>query len=638
MTHFSGFLKYTVFLSVSIFLTAPAFSENDSGSVMVKASDLMPVIESSRPPVIAPAKEAGPVATVNAAKKDREKPVADEPETVKHPLSITIDPDDKKAHNAIEDSLRIFTQSIKPRFSMWLERSGRYIEIMQEILKEKNMPAELVFLPIVESGFNPKAYSKARAAGPWQFIAATAKRYGLAIDWWKDERKDPVKSTVAAARYLKDLYNMFGSWSLALAAYNAGEGRISKALKRSNSEDYWELLDTKQIRQETKDYVPRYIAATMIANRPEKYGFDNLDYHAPFIYDEVTLYHPIDLEVAAACSGTSVENIRELNPELRRWSTPPNVKEYVLRVPEGKADVFVERISKIPDEKLFTYDKYIVKKSDNIKKIAVKNKVPVSVILELNALAGIERLSPGEVIKLPPQGKYHADIDDRMTALKAAKEKRSKGGKCVVKGKKGKKRYVACADEDDGPSSRKIAKAERSKGGKCVVKGKKGKKRYVACADEDDGPSSKKIAKAERSKGGKCVVKGKKGKKRYVACADEDDGPSSKKIAKAERSKGGKCVVKGKKGKKRYVACADEDDGPSSKKLAKDKKGGKKVQVASKDKKGDEKRAKVKGKKAADAKYAKARGGKSADKNARAKGGKAKSTTMKSGKKSSSKA
>lgn len=306
---------------------------------------------------------------------------------------------------------------------MWLERSGRYIEIMHEVLKEQKMPTELVFLPIVESGFNPNAYSTARAVGPWQFITETGKRYGLAVDWWRDERKDPVKSTIAASKYLKDLYKMFGSWSLALAAYNTGEGRIARALKRSNSTDFWKLHSAGRIAQETRAYVPHFIAAAMIAKDPEKYGFDDLDYHEPFKFDEVTLHQPVDLEVAAKCADTTVAVIKDLNPELRRWSTPPHVKEYTLRIPPGKADSFIGKLSKMPDSRIFSYDRYTLKKGESFRTVAVRAKVPVRVVLELNSLAGIERLRPGTLLRVPPRGKYFADIDDRMTALEAAKEK-----------------------------------------------------------------------------------------------------------------------------------------------------------------------------------------------------------------------
>jgi membrane-bound lytic murein transglycosylase D len=331
----------------------------------------------------------------------------------------------KTAVKAVERNITLFTDRLKEKFSIWLERSARYIDIMKDILKEKQLPEELVFLPIVESGFNPNAYSRARAVGPWQFIEGTAKRYGLVVDWWRDERKDPVKSTKAAADYLKDLYAMFGSWNFALAAYNAGEGKILRALRKTDAEDYWSLLHTRQIKNETKEYVPRYIAATMIANNPEDFGFYNLVYHEPLEYDEVTLYSPVDIEVIAKSAETTEQEIKELNPELRRWSTPPNVLYYTVRIPSGSREFFFENLSKVPPEERFSFDTYTVKKGDNLKKIAKKLNVPVSTIIALNSMSGIEKLDPGEEIIVPPKDKYYADIDDRMALKKASYKKKS---------------------------------------------------------------------------------------------------------------------------------------------------------------------------------------------------------------------
>ncbi len=260
------------------------------------------------------------------------------------------------AVKAVKRNISFFSEKIRERFSLWLSRSGKYLELMQGILKENGIPEEIVFLPLIESGFNPYAYSPARAAGYWQFIASTAKRYGLKINWWRDERRDPVKSTEAAANYLKDLYEMFGSWNLAMAAYNAGEGRILKALNKTKTDDYWSLLNTRYIRSETKDYVPKFIAASLIANSPQNFGFEDLEYHPPLNYDEVKIESPVDLEVIAECTETTEEVIRGLNPELRRWCTPPDVPEYVLRIPEGKKDLFLENLSQIPEEKRFTAD------------------------------------------------------------------------------------------------------------------------------------------------------------------------------------------------------------------------------------------------------------------------------------------
>ena len=474
MRMFDGLRGVVLFSLMSFCIIPPAFcAGNGPGDIIAKAVDTAVALET---PQLQPVKEQVQTSQVKPPEPAAVPPMTQlEPQAgatpaappavlvpagnsatvagqnafsnITPPLSISVSPTDKKANQAIERSFSLYTINLKKRFSLWLERSARYLEIMKDILKEKGMPEDLVFLPIVESGFNTKAYSPARAAGPWQFIAGTATRYGLVIDWWRDERNDPVKSTIAAADYLKDLHDMFGSWSLALAAYNAGEGRIAKALRRTDSDNFWSLLGTTQIRQETKDYVPHFIAATIIANTPEEYGFHDLIYHEPFEYDEVTLFVPVDLEVIARCAGTSSDKIRELNPELRRWSTPPNLREYTLRLPVDTADAFIENLSNIPDEKLFSYETYTVKKNETLKKIASKSGVPVNTILALNSLAGIERLSAGEKIKLPPQGKYFADIDDKMTAHKASLKVSKKGtkshSKVAKKGSKSKADKVA---------------------------------------------------------------------------------------------------------------------------------------------------------------------------------------------------
>jgi membrane-bound lytic murein transglycosylase D len=330
------------------------------------------------------------------------------------------------AVDAVKRHVTLFTEKIREKFSVWLSRSGKYLELMKKILKEKNVPEEIVFLPLIESGFNPYAYSPARAAGYWQFIASTAKRYGLEINWWRDERRDPVKSTVAAANYLTDLYEMFGSWNLAMAAYNAGEGKILKALNKTNSDDYWSLLNTNHIRRETKDYVPKFIAASLIANSPQNFGFDNLEFHPPLSYDEVTLKSPVDLEVIAECAETSEEIIRELNPELRRWCTPADVPEYTLRIPAGKKDILIENLSQIPEEKRFTVDIYTVKKGDTFKTISNKTGIPIQVILDLNDMEKIMPLKAGAKIYLPPKEKFVLDSDDRATIKKASLKQRKK--------------------------------------------------------------------------------------------------------------------------------------------------------------------------------------------------------------------
>jgi membrane-bound lytic murein transglycosylase D len=342
------------------------------------------------------------------------------------------------AVKAVEKNINLFTEKLREKFSLWLSRSGKYIELMKSILKGENIPEEMAFIPLIESGFNPNACSPARAVGYWQFIASTAKKYGLIINWWMDERKDPVKSTMAAANYFKDLYEMFGSWNLALAAYNAGEAKILKAISRTNTDDYWSLLDTKYIKRETKNYVPKFIAASLIANSPEEFGFEELEYNPPLNYDEVTIDSPVDLEVVADCAETTIGIIKELNPELKRWCTPPDLSEYTLRIPQGMKEVFLQKLSTIPQEDRFSIDIYKVKKRDTFKKISKRTHIPVQVILDLNSIEKIMPLKAGMEIYLPPKGKFVVDrihkAPIRRASFKHRKKTRIKDKGLVSKG------------------------------------------------------------------------------------------------------------------------------------------------------------------------------------------------------------
>jgi membrane-bound lytic murein transglycosylase D len=372
------------------------------------------------------------VLPVYASEVNQEDPVeqlviSSLPEEAKnHPTLLSDYSSNELAVKAVEKNITLFTEKISKKFSLWLSRSGKYIELMKEILKGENIPEEIVFIPLIESGFSPYACSPARAVGYWQFIASTAKRYGLKINWWMDERRDPVKSTVAAANYFKDLYEMFGSWKFAMAAYNAGEGRILKAINRTNTDDYWSLLDTKYLKRETKDYVPKFIAASLIAKSPEEFGFEDLEYHPPLTYDEVAVYSPVDLQVIADCAETTLEVIKELNPELRRWCTPPDLPEYTMRVPEGKKDIFLQNLSLIPEEERFSIDIYKVKKGDTFKKISKKTGIPVQVILDLNSVEKIIPFTNGMKIYLPPKGKFVLDRDDRASIKKASLQQKKK--------------------------------------------------------------------------------------------------------------------------------------------------------------------------------------------------------------------
>ncbi len=306
----------------------------------------------------------------------------------------------RRANKYVEHHINKLSGNFRNHFAHWLERSGRYIPMMQNILREEGLPEDMAWLPLIESGFNPRAYSRAHASGPWQFIRATGRRYGLKVDYWVDERRDPVKSTRAAARYLKDLYGMFDSWSLAMAAYNAGEGKIKRALRKTKSQDFWGLLRTRYIRRETKNYVPKFIAARMIAVHPEKYGFKDIQYHEGFTYDEVTLENPLSLDVAAKCAETTVKDIKDLNPELRRWSTPP-VKDYTLRVPRGSRDKFMANLSKLPKSKWVSVTVYTVRRGDTLSHIAMRYGVSVRTLKAYNKINRRNLIRPGQKLVVP---------------------------------------------------------------------------------------------------------------------------------------------------------------------------------------------------------------------------------------------
>lgn len=326
--------------------------------------------------------------------------------------------------------IRYFTTKQREVFKRWLERSGRYIDLMKEILKKHNLPQDLVYMALIESGFNPRAYSRARAMGPWQFIKGTARRYGLRVDFWVDERRDPIKSTLAAAKYLKDLYEIFGSWYLAAAGYNAGERKVIKAMRRHGSEEFWELAETRYLRKETKDYVPKMIAAAIIAKNPEVFGFKDLNYADPFTFEVVEVPSPIDLAVVSKKCGVSYFEIRTLNPELRRWFTPPDVKRYKLRLPLGKGSHCREKLKGFKTNKRFVFKRYRIKRRDTLSTIAYMFRSSVKEIMRLNGIRNPRRLRPGKVIYVP----VHPWEKPRKLAFKGKKRVRYKNIR--VKGRK----------------------------------------------------------------------------------------------------------------------------------------------------------------------------------------------------------
>jgi len=307
------------------------------------------------------------------------------------PYDVPIDWNEK-----VENSIRYFQVDNRKAFATWLNRCGRYQEMMQGILNKYGLPEDLIYMALIESGFNPQAYSWAHASGPWQFISSTGKLYGLTYDWWLDERRDPVKSTHAAAKYLKNLYEEFGDWRLALAGYNCGEVRVRRAISSAGTRDFWRL----HLPRQTRNYVPLFMAATIIAKSPEKYGF-TVQPEPPLRYDEVTIDDCTDLKVVASCSHSSVDEIRELNPELRRWCTPPNHKDYVLKIPPGTRDAFVANYALVPESEKVSWQRHKIQRGETLSKIARHYGTSVRAIADANSLRSSHRIIAGKYLLIP---------------------------------------------------------------------------------------------------------------------------------------------------------------------------------------------------------------------------------------------
>ena len=310
--------------------------------------------------------------------------------------------------SSVQAHIRYFNTGIHDRFEQWLHRLSRYRPLVDKIFTEFHLPSDLVYLSLVESGFNPYAYSRAKATGPWQFMKGTAKAYGLRVDNYVDERRDPIKSTVAAARYLRDLYDLFGAWPLAMAAYNAGEGKVMRALHKAQVESFSEISKTRLIRRETKEYVPRFMAATIIARNPDRYGFTQ-ESAAPHQFDEAIITRTVHFRAIANVTGIPYEELRLLNPELRRDATPPGDETYHLKVPVGtkaKVEQLLDRIPtykfpQLPAKAQFVTAGpsrwYKVRMGDTLEKVSKRFRIPLKTLKTKNNLSG-PTIRPGDFL------------------------------------------------------------------------------------------------------------------------------------------------------------------------------------------------------------------------------------------------
>ena len=316
-------------------------------------------------------------------------------------------------------------------FRKWMSRSTRYIPVMTPILESGGVPRDTVYLAMIESGFSAQAYSWAHASGPWQFINGTGKLFGLKNDFWVDERRDPLKSTAAAARFLKHLYGNLGHWYLAWASYNAGPGKVTRMMERKGTSDFWELAEGKGLAEETKHYVPKLIACALVAKHPRAFGFseEEFDYQPKLEFDVVEVPAPTDLEVLARAAGTNTEALADLNPELKRWCTPPlpGGKAYQLRVPRGHAPIFAESYPKIASSERLAFKVHRVRRGDTLSGIAASYASAPEAIMQMNRLRNPRslRVSTELIIPVPSARAGKDGRPDVAMERQVARAKRS---------------------------------------------------------------------------------------------------------------------------------------------------------------------------------------------------------------------
>lgn len=324
-------------------------------------------------------------------------------------------------HDRVQYWLRFFQGVGRERFQVWLDRMPRYEPMIRDRLQSASMPTDLVYLALIESGFSNTAVSRSRAVGMWQFMRGTGKEYGLRIDSWVDERRDPVKATGAALRFLSDLYERFGSYYLAAAAYNAGGGKISRGLRRIgpsddpaaedegeddpgfSDADFFRLYDTRHIRRETKDYVPKLIAAALVAKEPVKYGFAMTPYQAQFPLDSIVVSGMTGLDVVARLADTTLAAMRDLNPQYLRLVTPPG-SPAVVRLPAGSMESVQAAMAVLPTSERITFAYHTTKAGDTPAKIAERYGVPVSQLHEANPGMRSGTLKAGRQVVVPTGG------------------------------------------------------------------------------------------------------------------------------------------------------------------------------------------------------------------------------------------
>jgi membrane-bound lytic murein transglycosylase D len=306
-------------------------------------------------------------------------------------------------HRRVRYFIEYFSKSQKEHFATALARSGRYFPMISKVLREEGLPEELTYLALIESNFQTQAVSPSGAVGLWQFVPETARKYGLRINSWVDERRDPLKSTRAAAAYLKDLHQHFGKWYLATAAYNAGQGAIKKAMSNSGAKDFWSLSDKTVLKDETRNFVPKFVAAALIADNPQKYGFSAINYDPALEYDEVEVGGNLQLARLAEMTGTETQRLKELNPELLQNYTPPGEQGFRVKLPAGNGAIveLLKQEEAQPERQTETAALVVheVRRGDTLLSIARRYGQEVRMLIELNGLKS-SSLRVGQKLKV----------------------------------------------------------------------------------------------------------------------------------------------------------------------------------------------------------------------------------------------
>jgi membrane-bound lytic murein transglycosylase D len=304
------------------------------------------------------------------------------------------------SNDYVDGVLTYFQNQGRAYIATALKRLGIYEPLISDTLRQEGIPQDLIYLAALESAFNPYALSRAGAKGIWQFMLGTGLLCGLKKDRWVDEREDPLKSTQAAARHLKDLYQTFGDWSLAMAAYDSGAAAVQAAVERTGYADYWTLRRLHALPTETEDYVPIFMATLMIAKDPKAYGFD-VQPDPPLAADQVIVSTPTDLRLAAQLIDTPVEELTRLNPSLLRWTTPPNNPQFALNLPKGTKELFEQRVAAIPEDKRIWWRAHKVEEGETLSSIARKLHVSPVALREVNRLDNESALEQGTHLVVP---------------------------------------------------------------------------------------------------------------------------------------------------------------------------------------------------------------------------------------------